>query len=84
MGEAATARPAAHKGSATRDEPPREALAREILLTLAVKLAALLLLWGLFFSPAHRLAVTEASFAENLVGQAAAAAGRPDGTRNGI
>jgi len=32
-------------------------LRRHLFLLLAIKLAALMLLWALFFSPAHRTAV---------------------------
>jgi len=42
-----------------REEPPfrRERLAREIAVIVVLKLAALTLLWVLFFSGAHELAV---------------------------
>jgi hypothetical protein len=36
-------------------------LRRELTLWLLLKAAALALLWGLFFSPAHRVAVTAAT-----------------------
>ena len=38
-------------------EPWRGILRRHLALLLAIKLAALALLWALFFSPAHRTAV---------------------------
>ena len=38
-------------------EPWRGLLRRHLALLLAIKLAALALLWALFFSPAHRAAV---------------------------
>jgi len=43
--------------SAPAPEPWRSILKRHLLLLLALKLAALTLLWALFFSPAHRTAV---------------------------
>ena len=45
-----------HK-SAASPEPWRGTLRRHLTVLLAVKLAALALLWALFFSPAHRTAV---------------------------
>ena len=38
-------------------EPWRSLLRRHLALLLAIKFAALALLWALFFSPAHRTAV---------------------------
>jgi len=43
--------------SAPAREPWRATLRRHLFLLLAIKLAALTLLWVLFFSPAHRTAV---------------------------
>jgi hypothetical protein len=39
----------------------RAVLRRELALWLLLKVAALAVLWALFFSPAHRLAVTAAT-----------------------
>jgi len=41
-------------------------LRRHLAALLAIKLAALLLLWVLFFSPAHRSAVDGAALARQL------------------
>ncbi len=43
--------------SAAAPAPWRGILRRHLTVLLAVKLAALALLWALFFSPAHRTAV---------------------------
>ena len=43
--------------SAAAPGPWRAVLRRHLALLLAVKLAALVLLWALFFSPTHRTAV---------------------------
>jgi hypothetical protein len=43
--------------SAAAPQPWRGILRRHLTVWLAVKLAALVLLWALFFSPAHRTAV---------------------------
>jgi len=62
---------------------PREAgtwqarLRRGISVALVLKLFALLALWLLFFSPAHRLAVTPAAV-DRLLSVDAAAEGTPD------
>jgi len=52
-------------------------LRRGIGVTLLLKLLALLALWLLFFSPAHRLAVTPAAV-DRLLSVDAAAEGTPD------
>ena len=43
--------------SAAAPGPWRAVLRRHLALLLAIKLAALVLLWALFFSPMHRTAV---------------------------
>ena len=43
--------------SAAAPAPWRAVFRRHLTLLLAIKLAALALLWALFFSPAHRTAV---------------------------
>jgi hypothetical protein len=63
----------------TSPAPWRGALRRHLTLLLAVKLAALVLLWALFFSPAHRTAVDSDATGRRLavnaiVGSAAPAA----------
>ena len=50
----------------------RRRLSREVAGLIAIKLAALALLWWLFFSPAHRTAV-DADAAGRRLGVAAAA-----------
>lgn len=49
---------------------PERSLRREIVWALAVKLAAILLLWALFFSPPHRPQVGQAEMAAVLSGGA--------------
>jgi hypothetical protein len=57
----------------------RRALRRELGWLLAAKLIALLLLWWLFFSPAHRV-VVDVSAAMRQLGVSAASAAHHDGT----
>lgn len=47
----------------------RSPLAREIVVALAVKVAALVVLWALFFSPDHRPAVDPGAVADALAPQ---------------
>lgn len=54
-----------HK-SAAAPEPWRGILRRHLTVLLAVKLAALALLWALFFSPAHRTAVDDQTAGQHL------------------
>ena len=51
----------------------RRRLRREVAALIALKLAALALLWWLFFSPAHRM-VVDADAAGHRLGMAGAAA----------
>jgi hypothetical protein len=51
----------------------RSALRRELSLLLALKLAALVLLWWLFFSPPHRSPVDAAAAGRRLAVERAAA-----------
>lgn len=51
----------------SRRLPPRNDLGREIVLMLGVKALLLLLLWGLFFSPAHRPVTDEATLQRVLL-----------------
>jgi hypothetical protein len=50
-----------------RDEAPwRRRLSGELVVLVAIKFAALALLWWLFFSPAHRTAVDPESASHRL------------------
>ncbi|WP_281929955.1 cytochrome oxidase putative small subunit CydP [Methylocystis iwaonis] len=46
---------------------PRSTLRRELTLAIIVKVAAIFLLYFLFFSPAHRIHVTPADMAAALL-----------------
>lgn len=46
----------------------RDHLAAEITVVLTVKVAALVLIWWLFFSPAHRVSADATSTAGHLFG----------------
>ena len=48
---------------------PDRRLRREIVAVLAVKIAALFLLWALFFGPDHRAAVDNAAMERALLPQ---------------
>ena len=63
----------------------RGTLRRELTLWLLVKAVALTVLWGLFFSPAHRLAVTAATASHRfaLKPPAAAPVLPPEATQTG-
>lgn len=50
----------------------RDHLAAEIAVVLAVKLAALALIWWLFFSPPHRVSADPDATAGHLLGQSPA------------
>lgn len=52
--------------SAAAPGPWRAVLRRHLTLLLAIKLAALALLWVLFFSPAHRPAVDSQAAGRHL------------------
>ena len=52
--------------SAAAPRPWRRVLRRHLTALLAIKLAALALLWVLFFSPAHRAAVDGQALARQL------------------
>lgn len=52
--------------SAAAPGPWRAVLQRHLTVLLAVKLAALALLWALFFSPAHRAATDSQTTARHL------------------
>jgi hypothetical protein len=58
--------------SAAAPRPWRGVSRRHLTVLLAIKLAALVLLWALFFSPAHRAAVEAEAVGRQLaVGQKA-------------
>ena len=52
--------------SAAVPKPWRGVLRRHLIALLAIKFAALALLWALFFSPAHRAAVDGQGLARQL------------------
>jgi hypothetical protein len=57
----------------------RSVLRRELSLLLLLKVAALVLLWWLFFSPAHRIAVDGAATGRRLaLEQSPASAAKSD------
>jgi len=51
-------------------EPWRRILRRHLTVLLVIKLAALTLLWALFFSPAHRTSVDAATAGRHLTAAA--------------
>jgi len=51
----------------------RRTLGRNIAWLLALKVGALVILWSLFFSPAHRAPVTPAASAQHLAVEPAGA-----------
>jgi hypothetical protein len=61
----------------TTPAPWRGALRRHLTLLVAVKLAALVLLWALFFSPAHRTAVDSDATGRRLAVARSSAAPAP-------
>ena len=61
----------------------RGTLRRDLTVWLLVKIAALALLWGLFFSPAHRLAVTAATTGERLALKSPGASALPGAAHPG-